>query len=111
VTLHIYSTHEKLAEIERLIVISRKSAVSEEDYRRIAIVRSIAADLRARMDCAPSVALHEIERRVVFAKRSVTRLGFDNGALVGIAQEIIGRWPLIKQCLEKFGATAEDNCT
>ena len=50
----------------------------------------------------------ELERRIVFAQRSKTRLGYDRGALLGIAEELIGRWPTVKQALERFGEAAEE---
>jgi hypothetical protein len=103
VTLYTFTTEEKLAEVERQIEALRRLAATEDNYRQIRIVRSIAADLRGRLGGAPSIALAELERRIVFAHRSKTRLGYDRGALVGIAEELIGRWPTVKQALERFG--------
>lgn len=103
-SLSTFTTQEKLIEMDAMIDALRKIAISQDDYRRLRIIRSVAADLRGRLECAPSVALAEIERRITFAYRNKTRSGYDRDALIGLGEELIGRWPLIKQALEKFGA-------
>ncbi len=100
----VFSTQEKLDLIEQMIEELRKAAFAEDDYQRLRIIRAVAADLRGRLDGTPSVALAELDRRIGFAQRSKTRHGYENGALVGIAEELIGRWATVKQALERFGA-------
>jgi cobalamin biosynthesis protein CbiD len=94
------TTDEKLRAVEALIEDLRGNPEAE-------VYKAIAKDIRARLDSAPSAALHEIERRMAAVQRTRSRLGYENGALVGVAQEVIGRWPVVKLALELFGADAE----
>lgn len=68
---------------------------------------SIASDLRARTPGAPSVALHELTRRLTAAHRSKTRLGYDPGAMIGVGEELVARWPIVKAALDLFGPMLE----
>lgn len=94
-TAHNFTTHEKLNEVERLIEEERRMT-----GRRNELMRAVAADLRARMDGEPSVALFELERCVAAMKREEGRIGFRLRA----AQELLARWAVVKQALERFGA-------
>jgi hypothetical protein len=99
-----YSTAEKLATVEDLIESFRRTSRSVADYDRLSVLKSIAADLRGRMGGSPHIAMIELERRIAAAVRTKTTLGYENGHLVGVGQELISRWPVVKQSLEKFGA-------
>ena len=72
-------------------------------------LKEIAKDLRARQPAAPGLALNALQRRIADAAATKTNggMGFDPGALAGIGQEVIGRWSVIRQSLEKFGAEVE----
>lgn len=102
-TLHVITTEEKIGVVDRLILSEKRHgnpAIAE-------VLKSIAADLRARIDCAPSVALIDIDRRVVAVKRSQTNGGYDPHALHELGQGVAQHWPAIKQALELYGADAE----
>lgn len=96
---------EKLGAVEQEIDRLRRTG---GDVDHLRVLRAVAADIRGRLETAPSVALVELERRMAAVSRAKTRLGYENGALVGVAQELIGRWPVVKQALERFGAEIEN---
>ena len=106
-TLRLFTTAEKLDLVEQMIGTLRVSAQTDADIERIHILKAIASDLRGRMTQAPSAALYQLERRLASVARSRTRLGHSQGALIGVAEELMGRWPTVKQALEKFGADLE----
>lgn len=105
--MNLFTTQEQLLEVEHMIEALRSFENSDEDRHRIRILGSIASDLRGRLGRAPNVALIELERRIAAAVRSKTRLGYANGTMVGIGEELIGRWSTVRQALEKYGATEE----
>jgi hypothetical protein len=102
---------EKLIEVERLIQEARAvggAPPGSERHRQIMLLKSIAGDLRGRLESAPSVALHELERRLVLLSRRPNggdfRVGHIN-AQRGVAEELVARWPTVKQALESFDQT------
>lgn len=106
--MNLFTTDEKMAALEKLIETLRRTANGVEDNERIRIMGAIATDLRARINAAPTVALTQIERRMTAVMRHKTRLGYETGTMVGFAEEVIGRWSVVKQALEKFGAEVEN---
>ena len=97
----MFTTAEKLAEVELLI--EREKQASQWNRHRIAVLASIAVDLRARLDGVPTAILVDLERRVVSAVRSKTALGYDAHAIRGVGEGLVVRWPTVKQALERFG--------
>lgn len=96
------TTQEKLDEVERLIEGARRIGWINCS---IPILAEIAKDLRARLDHAPNVALVEIERRVnAVINHPIGGRAVRAGAL---ADEVLSRWPVVKQSLERFGAEIE----
>lgn len=102
----VFTLHEQLEEIERLIE-AEKDKGGVADNISLAIQRSIASDIRARINHDGSVTKAALEQRLHFMRRSKTPLGYSNGSMVGVAQELIGRWPVVKQALERFGKDIE----
>ena len=100
-----YSSAEKLGAVEALIETFRRTSTTPTDFDRLWILKSIAADLRGRIGGTPHIAMVELERRITGAMRSKTNLGYENGAMVGISEELIGRWAIVKQALEKLNDT------
>jgi len=100
-----YTTMEKLIEVERLIELGRQTRDDRgsPDYRRQEIFKAIAEDLRGRLEGVPSLALHELERRLVSVDRAKADQMPIGGPMLGVAQELTARWPVVKQALEKFG--------
>lgn len=70
-------------------------------------LRSIVADLRARKATAPNAAEQQIERRLRGIHNAQERGDNPDGAKISMANEVMGRWPVIKQALERFGAEIE----
>lgn len=102
--MNLFTDSEKLFALEKMIETLRGTAQTDEDRKRIKIMGSIALDIRARMDNAPTVALAQIERRITSVMRHKTRLGYERNTMIGLAEEVVGRWPIVRQALEKFGA-------
>lgn len=103
--MNLFTTQEKLSVVEGLIEAFRRSGGDSDDNRyRLRVMAAIASDLRGRLEQAPNIALTELERRIAAVVRSKTPLGYGNGPLVGVGEELIGRWPIVKQALERFGA-------
>ncbi len=96
-TTKAFTTAEKLAVIENII--ENPSPGDDVD-----VLKSIARDLRGRLDGTPSVALAEMDRVVVAALRSRAAPGH----MIALGQETLRRWPTVKQSLELFGASAEE---
>lgn len=102
-TLRLITLDEKIAKIGRLIQDERRTNGSKNE-----VLSAIYADLTARSEHAPSVALTELDRRVAIVKHSkIPGQGYGSGQLVSLAQEVVARWPEIRQALERFGAAIE----
>lgn len=98
------TTADKLATVEVMIETLRRPGVIDD---RVTILKAIAADLRGRLGNAPSVAEHELERRLSAVERARERGADERGAVIGLGEELVGRWPCVKQALERFGAEVE----
>lgn len=96
------TTQEKLDEVERLI---------EECWRltkqRNPCLNAIAEDLRGRLEGAPSVAVVELERRLDHLKQHPGAGPDRIKAVITVAEQLVCRWPTVKQALELFGAEIE----
>ena len=111
---HRFTTMEKIGVIEMLIEDARAvggAPPGSEKHVRIQIMKSIAADLRGQLEGAPSVALVEIDRRLTALDRIRRGGNFDTanpralGALIGLMQEMVCRWPTVKLALEQLDET------
>lgn len=100
-SFHAFTTQEKLAVVDSLIAANKHGQTADA-------LRAIAADLRGRLGHAPSVALLELERRMTAVDRRPRSVNQARvAAQVGVAEELAGRWPVVKQALERFGAEIE----
>lgn len=72
------------------------------DYAAYHTLRALAADLRARNPGAVSVAQRGLQEAIDACLQSKTAMGYENGRLCRVAQELIGRWPTVRQALERF---------
>jgi len=98
------STDEKLKVVERLIEEWRWARDGHADQRQVyEVLKSIAKELRARRVGAPGVVEVELERRMAAVQASKTSLGYAEPAMVGLAQELVGRWQTVIQALRLFG--------
>ena len=103
--MRIITLDEKIAKIGRLIQEERKATGNKNE-----ILSEIYADLTARSEHAPSVALVELDRRMAIVKHSkIPGQGYGNGQLVSLAQEVVCRWAVVRQALERFGAAVEED--
>ena len=103
---------DKIAAVERLLDDFRdwRNAPEAVEHQTWLALKEIAKDLRGRAPEAPGEALQALQRRIADAAATKTGnggIGFDPGALAGIGQEVIGRWPTVRQALERFGAEIE----
>lgn len=95
-TIHSTTIHEQLAVVDRMLINEYRSGTRSD------ALRAIAADLRARLDGVPSAAATALQQRINVVKASKTALGYSDGTMVALAQELIGRWPTVKLALERF---------
>lgn len=101
-SIHSVTLDEKLHTIGRLIAAEKKS---DNRPSMLEVLSAIHADLEARAPLVPSVALVEIDRRIAIMKRSkIPGVGYGNGQMIAVAQEVASRWAVIRQALERFGA-------
>lgn len=100
------STDEKLKVVEGLIERLRWARdvdpTAFPERRDYEVLKSIASELRARREGVPGVAEVALERRMAAVRASRTDLGYGNGQLVGLAQELVGRWETVVQALQVF---------
>lgn len=94
---HTFTTQEKLAEIERLIIEGKRHTGTTSP-----VLAAIAQDIRARANGYPNVALTDVERRVNAVIRSKTMTGYSPAKLHELGEGVVVHWPLVKQALEKF---------
>lgn len=97
------TTHELLNAVEALIVAERRLT-----GRKNEVLCEVAADLRGRLSEAPCMAMLYLDQRLQAMKRSKTAIGYSEGTMMGVAQELLHRWPVVKQALERFGAKIEE---
>lgn len=110
-TDHHFTIDEKLTELEKLIEFGRftRGGPGTEAHRTFKILTAIASDLQARRNGRPSIALTEIGRRVIAAKRSkIPEYGYEGEHLMKLAYEVINRWNVLEQALQMFGAAIEE---
>lgn len=99
-TIHFLPTDDdRLAELDHMIRSLKAAGVQPE---RIAVYSSLASEVRARRPGIAADALRELSRRMDDLVKTKTALGYNSGALCGIAQELIGRWAVVKLALELF---------
>lgn len=96
---------EKLAIVEALIEAHRwaRSDPAVPEHRTWEALKAIAADLRADEPRVASKALETLDYRIDRARQQKARLGYyEIGHLQGIAEELIGRWPVVRKALERY---------
>jgi hypothetical protein len=90
---------EKIEAIEDLI---------EAEPMHYKVLKAIAKDLRGRLDGAPSVAETELGRRINAVEASkAQKAGNLEQRLSALGQEVIARWPVVSQALERFADEPE----
>lgn len=98
------TTDEKLNVVERLIEEWRWARDGHTDQRQVyEVLKSIAKELGARRVGAPGVVEVELERRMAAVQASKTSLGYAVPAMVGLAQELVGRWQTVIHALRGMG--------
>lgn len=70
-------------------------------------LKAIADDLRARQRHVRLDALDDLQRAVDMANANKVRNYYEPGRLQFLAERLIGRWPVVRQALERFAADAE----
>lgn len=102
--------NEQIEIIDRLIEDFRWARPHPEvdEHQTYQVLKTIAVDLRGRLGSAPSIAEHELEKRIEGVKAGKTATGYPANGMIELAQELIGRWPTVKQALTMFNAMAEE---
>ncbi len=97
---------EQIDFVDGLITIGGK------DNPTVPILKTIAAGLRARLETAPSATETALSQKIEAAKRAkFPGCDYPPNQMFTIATELIGRWPVVKQALERFGAEIEQELT
>jgi hypothetical protein len=111
----IITDTKKLATIETWIELARSAARADAngpEAQSLAVLRSLASDIRARMYAPKSRVLVDIERRVEAVSASKTEEGYNVGRMVALAAEVMANWPTIRQALAmQIGALDDDEAT
>lgn len=95
-TLRIYTDARKL-EVLRGVIAERLQR-DAGDPERTNVLKAIATDMEARS--APVAdAIPFFEQRLRNIDRSRTALGYEQGQLIALANDFIGRWPIIRAAL------------
>lgn len=106
-SLHLYTSDQQLEGVERLIQ-DLRGDYSPATRRNVDILKSLAAELRARLDIPRAISLGELERALLNMKRSKTPLGYDRNKMAAVTEVLIKHWPFVRLALEHFGEeTAE----
>lgn len=106
-----FTTHEKLVEVEQMLRVARptRGEPGTPERRQYEVLRTLADDLRGRLDGAPNVAMTRLEQAIIGMRRAQTPgQPYPLGPLIRVAEELIARWPTVKMALEKFGAHVEE---
>ena len=74
-------------------------------------MKAVARDLRGRLEGKAGEARAAIGSRIADAVRSATVLGYRDSHMIGLAQEVIGRWPTIEFALEAAERTGQSATT
>lgn len=95
---------EKLAAVQRLLEDLRHARNDPmlPEYATFHAMRAIASDLMARLPGNPEATRRALGKRIADAVRSRTPDGYLQSHARGLAEELVGRWPVIEQALERF---------
>lgn len=103
--LRMVTLEQKLEAIEREINEARKARrdPGSEAHAHYEALKSIAGDIRARLELPRSQTLGAMERSLFQLVRSKTALGYDDGKMNAVAQVVVQKWPTIRMALEQYG--------
>lgn len=95
---------EKLVELEDLITHFRYARFTPEVPEHVTYITltACARDLRGRMAVTVSETQHELQRALDQMHGSKTALGYEAGKMRHVAEMLRGRWPTVRQALERF---------
>lgn len=93
---------EKLDEVEALIDDFRwaRHNPGVPEFQTFQALKSIAGDLRGRLEGAPQVAEADLSRIIT----GIARNGTTSERLSNLGHQVLARWPVIKQALEELGS-------
>lgn len=104
--LRLFTIEEKLA-IIRAEIVERRRARREPGsaaQRHYEILKSVAADLEARLELPRNNALGDLNRAMERMAESKNALGYyDVERMAQVATVVISKWSVISQALESFG--------
>lgn len=94
---------DQISAVHRLIEDLRwaRNAHGRIEHFTYNAMKQIAADLEARLPGKPGEARSLVGSRIADAVRTKTKLGYSLGKLTGIAETVIGCWPVIEYALER----------
>lgn len=112
--LRIFTHEEKVEELDLIIgafeqsaryhartgAVSRRKNFAAASERSVAVLKAIAADLRARAPGTATATLESLRQNIEKVAASKTSLGYEERQLIQLAHDLIGRWPAVRQALE-----------
>lgn len=109
-SLNLSTLEQKLAAIERTIDQTREAmrsgaAPTDEEVAHYHALKAISVDIRARQALPRNEALGALEQELARMKASIVRGrpgGYDHGKMIGVANVLISKWPIVRQALERF---------
>lgn len=96
------SLADKLRVVEALIVAHRpfRMAWGSKENETYTILKSVAEDLRAR-SAGTAQAVLQLERKMEAARE----MRHDRGRLCAVLDELVSRWAMVRQAMERFGTS------
>jgi hypothetical protein len=98
--MRVMSREDQLRIVEEIITHLK---FQDRQGETVTALKTIAGELRARMELPRSNALGELERAMRRLQETKTSLGYDQRQLAAVANVIVSKWPTVRLALENFG--------
>jgi hypothetical protein len=99
-TLRMFTAEQQIAELEGLL---RDLRLARRPTVSVPVVKSVVEDIQARFPEEPGDALRALQR-LLADYAAAHSVGQGSRSYKAIAECVIGRWPTIRQALERFEA-------
>jgi hypothetical protein len=104
----LYSLVEKLRQVDVVIDAQRRGALQCGTPLDAGALKAVAADMRGRLPGRRAACADDIARRIEAVKKHpVGRTDGRVDAMIGLAEEVVSKWPTIEQALEFYASHVE----